>query len=231
MSRRDRVLSALRARPDLRQLATRLLFAPLGRRQRFRLIWALDLWGGSLWRSGLGSTPEATRRLRAVLPGVLAELGVETLVDVPCGDFNWMCEVDLQETCYVGVDIVPEIVKRNRERFGESARRRFVLGDATRDPLPPGEAILCRHLLPHLSFRDALAALEQFRRSGARWLLTTTFSSVETNRDIVTGDFRAINLARAPFNLPPPVRTIDDSFRLNPDHVLGVWSIRDQLSR
>lgn len=231
MSLRGRLLEALRARPGLRHLATRVLFSPLGRRQRFRLIWALDLWGGASWRSGLGSTLEATHTLRAELPGLLAELGVRALVDVPCGDFAWMHEVDLGDVRYVGVDIVPEIVTRNRQRFGESERVRFVLGDVTRDPLPPGDAILCRHLLPHLSFRDALAALDQFRRSGARWLLTTTFSSPEINEDILTGDFRAINLQRPPFSLPPPVRIIDDSFRLNPDHVLGVWNIPEQLGR
>ena len=156
---RTRALEALRARPALRHLASRILFAPLGRRQRFRLIWALDLWGGGVSRSGQGSSLEATRRLRAALPAVLAELGVRTLLDVPCGDFTWMQDVDLGDVGYVGVDIVPEIVSRNRERFGDSDRRRFILADATRDPLPTVDAILCRHLLPHLSFRDGLRVL------------------------------------------------------------------------
>jgi hypothetical protein len=220
----------LRARPALRHLVSRIVFAPLGRRQRFRLIWALDLWGGGGVRSGLGSSLEATRRLRAALPHVLADLGVHTLVDVPCGDFTWMREVDLGDIRYIGIDIVPEIVKHNRERFGDSDRCRFVVADATRDPLPAADAIVCRHLLPHLSFRDALRVLAQFRRSGARWLLATTFPVVETNYDIVTGDFRAINLERPPFDLPPPARIIDDSFAANSGHALGVWDLREQLA-
>jgi hypothetical protein len=225
VSLRTRALEALRARPALRHLASRVLFAPLGRRQRFRLIWALDLWGGGASRSGQGSSLDATRRLRAALPAVLAELGVRTLLDVPCGDFTWMQDVDLGGVGYVGVDIVPEIVARNRERFGDADRRRFILADATRDPLPTVDAILCRHLLPHLSFRDGLRVLAQFRRSGARWLLTTTFPPVETNYDVVTGDFRAINLERPPFDLPPPARIIDDSCAANREHALGVWDL------
>lgn len=229
MSVRARMLDALRTRPALRHFASRIAFATLGRRQRFRLIWALDLWGGGAARSGQGSTLEATRRLRTALPSALAELGVGVLVDVPCGDFGWLCGVDLGSVRYVGIDIVPEIVARNRERFGESERRRFVVGDAAREPLPAGDAILCRHLLPHLSFDDALRVLEQCRRSGARWLLTTTFAVVKSNHDVVTGDFRAINLERPPFGLPPPVRVLDDSCPANPDCLLGVWDIHSQL--
>jgi hypothetical protein len=117
-------------------------------------------------------------------------------------------------------------VARNRELFGESDRRHFLEGDATRDAVPAADAILSRHLLPHLSFRDGLRVLARFRGSGARWLLSTTFPAVETNYDIVTGDFRAINLERPPFDLPPPVRTIDDSFTANRGHALGVWDLR-----
>jgi hypothetical protein len=222
---RARALEALRARPALRHLASRVVFTALGRRQRFRLIWALDLWGSGASRSGQGSSLEATQRLRAALPVVLAELGVRTLLDVPCGDFTWMQAVDLGAVSYIGVDIVPEIVARNRQRFGDADRRRFVVADATRDQLPPADAILCRHLLPHLSFRDGLRVLAQFRRSGARWLLTTTFPPVETNYDVVTGDFRAINLECPPFDLPPPTRIIDDSCAANREHALGVWDL------
>jgi len=226
VSLRSQLLDALRRRPALRHFASRLVLSPLGRRQRFRLIHALDLWGGGTLRSGLGSSLEATRRLRTELPLVLADLGVETLLDVPCGDFRWMREVDLGAIRYIGIDIVPEIVARNRELFGESDRRRFMEGDATRDGLPPADAILCRHLLPHLSFRDGLRVLDRFRGSGARWLLSTTFPAVETNYDVVTGDFRAINLERPPFDLPSPVRTIDDSFAANRGHALAVWDLR-----
>lgn len=229
MSVREQMLDALRKRPALRHLTSRILLSPLSRRQRFRLIWALDLWGGGPWRSGQGATLEATERLRAALPSTLAALGVRTLVDVPCGDFNWLCEVELGQVRYVGVDIVPEIVASNRKRFGESDRRRFVVADAARDPLPRGDAILCRHLLPHLSFDDALRVLEQCRRSGARWLLTTTFAWVQANYDVVTGDFRALNLERPPFDLPPPMRVLDDSFHANPTCRLGVWDIHSQL--
>jgi hypothetical protein len=65
--------------------------------------------------------------------------------------------------------------------------------------------------------------LARCRQSGARWFLSTTFPSVAANYDVTTGDFRAVNLERPPFDLPPPLRLLDDSFHANPDCRLGVW--------
>lgn len=225
MSVRAALLDVLRARPGLRHAASRLVFSALPRRARFRLIWALDLWGGGQSRSGRASSLDATQALRAALPSLLAELGVRTLVDVPCGDFGWMQATHLGAVEYVGIDLVPEIVARNRARF-EGAGRRFLVGDLMHDPLPACDAVLCRHLLPHLSFRDALLALDRIRESGARWLLSTTFGGVDRNYDVVTGDFRAIDLQRPPFSLPPPVRLLDDNPEGFRDNFLGVWDLR-----
>ena len=73
------------------------------------------------------------------LPALVKELGVRSLLDAPCGDFNWMRHVDLDGVEYTGGDVVPELVARNRELYG-AAGRRFVTLDLTRDPLPPAVA-------------------------------------------------------------------------------------------
>jgi len=82
-------------------------------------------------------------------------------------------------------------------------------------PAPPSASLLSRRA----------RVLERFRRSGARWLLTTTFPSVEANYDVVSGDFRAINVERPPYDLPAPSRTIDDTFADTIENVLGVWDL------
>ena len=62
----------------------------------------------------------------------------------------------------------------------------------------------------HFSFADIRAALDNLRRSGARYLLTTTFIAQERNDDIWTGGFRMLNLERAPLRFPPPLALIDE---------------------
>src|SRR5664279_1649792 len=47
-------------------------------------------WGVEETRSGLGSTVQSTQAIREALPKLIAELQIRTLLDIPCGDFNWM---------------------------------------------------------------------------------------------------------------------------------------------
>jgi len=208
--------------------ARRAEFAPLGLRERFELIYRTNLWTATS-RSGLGSELAATAAVRAALPSLVETIGARTLLDVPCGDFNWLGTVPL-DVDYTGVDIVPALVEENTRRFG-GPRRRFMVADLTIDPLPAADLVLCRDCLVHLSFANIRRALENLRRSGSRHLLTTTFLEHEVNADIEDGDWRMLNLQRAPFNLPEPELTVleactegDGAYA---DKALGLWRIAD----
>ena len=176
----------------------------------FTDIYRSNLWGASESASGHGSTMSETEAIRGYLPDLLRRLQVRTLLDIPCGDFHWIRTIDLDVDEYIGADIVPELVASLQERYG-TERRQFRVLDATSDPLPKVDAILNRHCLIHLSNRRAAAALDNFRRSGARWLLTTSYTDCDRNVDIETGSFRPVNLRLAPFNLPAPVESLPDT--------------------
>ncbi|HBT22693.1 MAG TPA: hypothetical protein DEA68_08655, partial [Verrucomicrobiales bacterium] len=79
----------------------------------------------------------------------------------------------------------------------------------------------------HLSFADARAALSNIARSGAGWLLATSFPSVIRNDDIVTGQWRPINLTLPPFNLPEPEQVIAENCNETEfvDKTLSLWSL------
>ncbi|HJY33225.1 MAG TPA: class I SAM-dependent methyltransferase, partial [Vicinamibacterales bacterium] len=122
--------------------------------QRFEKIFQTNLWGAADSRSGLGSELDATADLRAALPHFLQVHQAESLLDIPCGDFNWMSTLGLQLP-YTGADIVAAIVEANERRFGGAGSgRRFVRLDLTRDPLPQADVVLCRDCLVHLSFEN-----------------------------------------------------------------------------
>lgn len=63
--------------------------------------------------SGPGSTVERTRAIRAALPELLTDLGCDSMVDAPCGDFRWMQEIELPLEKYIGVDVVRELISSN----------------------------------------------------------------------------------------------------------------------
>jgi len=200
-------------------------FAGLDLAARFARIHATNLWGAATSRAVLGSEPTATERVATALPAVLARCGVRTLLDAPCGETRWLRA--LPGVRVIGVDIVPAVIEQARRTTGGD----FRLADVTSDALPRADAILCRDCLVHLSFANIARVVANFRASGATWLLTTTFTDWDANADCADGDWRALNLTRAPFGWPAPVEIIDEGCIEGDgawaDKVIGVWRLAD----
>ena len=176
--------------------------------ETFRQIHRANHWGSDASRSGPGSAEGQTAVLRTELPGLFERLKVRTLLDLPCGDANWISTMPLPGIEYLGADIVPELIARNQAQSGPA--RRFAVLDLLTSPLPRMDLVLCRDCLVHFSFADIERAMANLRRSGSTWLLTTTFPEQRENADIVTGDWRPINLERAPFSFPPAAYVLNE---------------------
>jgi len=182
-------------------------------------------------RSGSGSSLEQTAAVRAAIPALLKEFGVKTMIDAPCGDFFWMQHTELGVEQYLGIDIVQELIARGQKQFG-GKNRQFLCLNIIEDVLPAADLILCRDCLVHLSFSQARKALQNFQRSGARYVLTTTFTGRDRNVDLVGKDiWRTLNLERPPFNLPKPLRLIEERCTEGDgryaDKSLGLWALQD----
>jgi hypothetical protein len=83
----------------------------------------------------------------------------------------------------------------------------------------------------HLSFANVERALANMARSGATWLITTTFTDWGENADCEDGDWRALNMQSAPFFWPRPEALINEDCREGEggwaDKSLGLWRFRD----
>jgi hypothetical protein len=205
-------------------------FRGLELRERFARIFEINLWGSNESVSGTGSALEQTRAIRAQLPTLLQHLHVATMLDLPCGDFGWMHDVHFGNVAYIGADIVPEIVERNRRTWG-TALRKFHLVDITSDPLPRVDLVFCRDCLVHLSNAHVWKAIENIRRSRSTWLLTTTFPAHVQHGDVEDGDWRPLNLEQPPFCFPPPVALLNEGCSEHDgafaDKSLGLWRVED----
>lgn len=195
----------------------------------FTGIYEKNLWGGDV-RSGPGSTLAATIILRQQLVSAFSKLGVSSLVDAPCGDITWVTQLSDQLDFYFGVDIVQEVILRNKALI-DRPNHHFITGNVCEEILPAADAILCRDCLVHLPFEMALKAVEKFRLSGSTYLMTTTFPSVTVNREINVGGWRPLNLQAAPFSFPEPEmllleRPVDPKDRVD-DKSIGVWRLKD----
>jgi hypothetical protein len=173
-----------------------------------------DIYKENRWRSnqslsGPGSTIEQTQAVIEVLPLILKKYNVKTMLDIPCGDFNWLKNADLRSVEYTGADIVDEIVEKNKREFGADGRR-FLKLNLLEDELPQSDLVFCRDCLVHFSFNDISKALANVCKSGSTYLLTTSFIEHTNDQDILTGQWRPLNLLAAPFSLPRPDRIIDE---------------------
>jgi SAM-dependent methyltransferase len=178
--------------------------------------------------SGRGSSLKRTSAIRRDLPALFREFAVQRVLDVGCGDFHWFHALDVELESYVGIDVVEDLVAMNQRRYG-TPRRRFVALDILRDPLPRADLIVCRDCLVHLKNRQVSAALRNFRRSGSRYLLATTFTGDHPNHDAPLGGWRPLNLERTPFSLGPPLQLISECESVEDprysDKSLGLWTL------
>jgi hypothetical protein len=181
-------------------------------------------WGDKDSLSGKGSNLETTSELRKLLK----ELGAKSMVDVPCGDFFWMAQVDLGEIEYLGRDIAPSLIERNAQEHRRKGRR-FEVVDLITGPVPKGDVLFVRDCLVHLSNEHISQALTNIANSGRTWLLSTTFPQIDENLDILTGQWRALDLTKPPFNLPAPETFIvEGNGHLKgqtSDKTLGLWPV------
>lgn len=191
----------------------------------FSEIFRRNAWGSAESVSGPGSTMAQTQVLRRALPQVFRSLGVKTLVDAPCGDFNWMRHLDFPFDLYIGVDIVPDLIQRVRAEHG-GPRRRFQVGDLTTDILPRADAAMTRDCFVHLPFTQIQAAAENLRLAGFRFLFVTTFPDWKRNEDCRIGDWRPLNMQVPPFNWGAPACLIREAVagKLGVK-ALGVWAV------
>jgi len=198
----------------------------LSRREVFADIHRRGIWRNDETHSGDSSTLARTEKIRTALPALIDKYSIDSMLDIPCGDFNWMASLERLPKTFVAADIVPEIIEKNRGKYPNID---FRLLDICAAPLPKADLVFCRDCLVHLTLDDAMAALENIRGSEAKFLMATTFPNTRVNRGVTTGAWRPLNLEKPPFSLPPPLEIVNEDFTLRggryKDKSMALWKL------
>jgi len=209
-----------------------LKFRNLSTQEVFTEIYRKNHWKSAESISGTGSEISQTQTLIDELDRLLLQWKIASMLDIPCGDFKWMQKVDLSEIDYLGADIVEDLIAENNSSYAGKTNIRFQVLNLISDPLPKKDLLFVRDCLVHLSYNDIYHALQNIKSSGCKYLLATTFTNCKLNSDIVTGDWRKLNLQQKPFNFPNPLLVINENctegngaFR---DKSMALWEI-DQI--
>ena len=171
----------------------------------FSGYWRKNHWGNAESKSGDGSTLRYTEHIRQEIPILLNRLNATSMLDAPCGDFNWFKEIKFEYAIeYTGGDIVDDMVLELNHKYG-NATRKFIVMDAVRDKLPDVDIWMCRDLIFHLPTLDVKKLIDNFIKSNIKYLLITSHVASDiSNADTFLGGFRLINLLNPPFTLPKP---------------------------
>jgi 2-polyprenyl-3-methyl-5-hydroxy-6-metoxy-1,4-benzoquinol methylase len=168
--------------------------------------------------SGEGSMIKYTNNVREQLPKLFAAYNIKSVLDLPCGDFNWMKEIDFDEMTYNGADIVRHIIKENQEKYATD-NINFHHLDATTAIPEKHDLIICRDLLIHLSNKNILKVLNNLKASGSKYFLISTAPEAGSN-DSKDAAFRPIDISLPIYGMGPPILLIYDDYATR--HI-GLW--------
>jgi hypothetical protein len=199
---------------------------------RFTDVYYANGWDGTESVSGAGSTLEHTFNLRRQLPILFEKFAIRSIFDAPCGDFNWMQHVirdcGNNNIGYIGGDIVAPMIDKLNARYSAPSTS-FIHVDLTKGPFPSVDLMFCRDCIQHLSFAHTRLVLQNFARSGSRYLLASTNSNPETkvpNQDITSGACRPTDLFSDPYCLPKEVSFMIEE---NSSAQMCLWT-REQIA-
>jgi len=179
--------------------------------------------------SGYGSVSLATEHIIKELSIFIDDNNINSILDIPCGDFSWMKEIEMDQINYLGADIVEDLVENNKIKYS-SNNIKFCELDIIKDTLPKVDLIIVRDCFIHFSNDNILKAIINIINSKSKFLATTTFLDDKINNDNINdAEFRFINLLKSPFNFPLPYKSLDDSFHDNEDMFsnkrLSIWKL------
>lgn len=185
---------------------------------------------------GAGSFVENTAEVRLFVEQVIREYGIKTMLDVPCGDWNWMRLVDLQDVKYTGHDLDDGFIAENRHRYPQHS---FETIDALNTEYSKYDLICCRDFMIHIPTSDGLKLIDLLRASGSKWLMATSYDYLAENLDLsdeqksipYSRDVRVsrmVNLTLPPYDFSHPV----DFVRENDSdgcagRIVGLWRLND----
>jgi hypothetical protein len=127
-------------------------------------IYQLNLWGGKEYEfySGDGSHDiTIIEPYQEVVIRFLQSFDEPLIVcDLGCGDFNVGKKFVSFTKKYIGVDIVPDLIERNKNRF-QAENLSFQCLDLATDELPKGDCAIIRQVLQHLSNHEIQKILQK----------------------------------------------------------------------
>lgn len=179
----------------------------MSRKETFQFIYKTRRWWSAQYEyapgdffSGSGSyAAELVNPYVSLVKELVSKKEIKTIVDLGCGDFNVGSKIAPFVSDYIGCDIVPELIERNKNRFSND-KCKFVCLDIVDDELPAADLCLIREVFMHLSNDEVMQVLPKLRQYKYVLITETILRNEEGfNKEIPHGGYRGVSLEREPF--------------------------------
>ena len=174
-------------------------------------VYKMNLWGEneSKFYSGYGShDPEIVMPyLHAVIAFLKSFKTPLVVCDLGCGDFNVGRQLVQHSKQYKAVDIVDDLIEHNKQKY-KADNLEFYCLDIAVDDLPPGDCVLLRQVLQHLSNAEVQRIVNKL--ADYNYVILTEHlphGDFIPNKDIISGQGirlkkkSGLDLLTPPFNL------------------------------
>ena len=198
----------------------------------FTTIYKNNSWQSPESVSGKGSELNTTIYLREQLPELFKKYSIGRILDVGCGDFNWMKEVVPHVGFYLGIDVVTDLIDKNNELY-KTYNIIFKEGDIQDIDLSEYDfdAVFFCDVLVHLPYANIKEILSKVSKH-IKYVFMTHFTEFTHGGDINISEWRPINFTLEPFNMPPPLESIpynepyEIGYGLSNDKTLSLWQLK-----
>ncbi|NIJ45698.1 hypothetical protein FHR24_002166 [Wenyingzhuangia heitensis] len=171
-------------------------------------VYEMKLWGGNEFDfySGSGSHDS-----EIVMPYIETLISFFTsfktpitVCDLGCGDFNVGKQLLKYTQNYIAVDIVENLIERNKQKF-KLPNLSFYCLDIAVDNLPVGDCVILRQVLQHLSNNEVLNVMKKL--TNFKYIVLTEHlpcGDFIPNKDIISGQGIRIKKQSGVHLLSPP---------------------------
>lgn len=173
-------------------------------------VYKMKLWGDKNADFYSGDGSHLSEIIKPYITAVTAFLSSFdkpfTVCDLGCGDFNVGKELVQQVEKYIALDIVPDLITRNKEKF-KANNLEFHCLDIATDELPTADCAIIRQVLQHLSNAEIQSIANKLKVF--KYVIVTEHipeGDFIPNLDIISGQGirlkkqSGVNLLAPPFN-------------------------------
>ena len=163
--------------------------------------------------SGLGSDLYITKKLILDLNNFILSNNIKSILDIGCGDFNWMKHIVNKNLSinYLGIDIVEDIINENNKLYS-SSKVNFKCDDVLNYKFSfKYDLVLFRDFFIHIKNKDIMNMIDKVKSSHCKYFAINNFPNIKKNTNVKGyGHHRLINIEIDPFNLNQVFYKIED---------------------